>query len=98
MGDGNGTADFTISHFARLCLILRDKDKARLAHAGTGQPLTKGQQHNRLSRSEYWETVAERFHDATVTPQVDMQGGSCWRIGPSLAPTTPEPGGRLKEI
>ena len=41
--DGNGTADFTISHFARVCLILRDDDQARLAHAGTRQPLTKGQ-------------------------------------------------------
>ena len=74
IGNGNGTADFTMSMFARLCLILPDDDQARLAHAGTGQTLTKEQQQNRVSREDYWQTVAERFNDASVTPHAGMRG------------------------
>ena len=49
----NGTAAdvviFTVSHFARLCLILRDDDEAKLAFAGTAQPLSQQQKDNRVS-------------------------------------------------
>ena len=31
----------TVSHLARLCLILRDDGEERLAFAGTGQPLSQ---------------------------------------------------------
>ena len=34
-------ATFAVSHFARLCLILRDDDEARLAFAGTAHPFYK---------------------------------------------------------
>ena len=62
------TQDFTLSMFARLCLILRDDDAARPAHNGSGQPSTKQQQQNRVSRDDFWNTVAERFNDASPRP------------------------------
>ena len=98
LGEGNGSPYFTISHFARPCLILRADAQARLAQAGTGQPLTKGQRQNRESRSDYWETLADRFNNATVTPQVDMHWAPVGEIDHSLAPKTPVPGGRLKKV
>ena len=40
-GSVAGGQDFTLSMFARLCLILRDDEEARLANAGSVQPLKK---------------------------------------------------------
>lgn len=97
-GDGTGTAEFTLSLFARPCLFLRDDDRARLAHAGTGQPLTKEQQQSRVCREDYWGTVAPRFNDSSVTPHEDMHVAPVEDIDPSVAPPTPVSGGKLKKV
>lgn len=97
-GSGNGTADFAMSMFARLCLILRADDQARLAHAGTGQPLTKEQQQNRVSREAYWETVVGRFNDPSVTPHEDMRRAPVGDIDASVASNTPVLEGKLKKV
>lgn len=41
IGNRNGAADFTMSMFAPISLIMRDEDQTRLEHAGSGQSLTK---------------------------------------------------------
>ena len=95
----NGTAadvvTFTVSHFARLCLILRDDDEAKLAFAGTGQPLSQQQQDNRVSRDSYWETVSRRFKDETLNPRVDLRG-IIENVDPSIPPLNEVPGTKLK--
>ena len=96
--DGTGTAEFTLSLFAKLCLILREDDQARPEHACTGQPLTKEQHQNRVSREDYWGTVASRFNDASVKPHEDINGAPVGDIDPSVARTTPVSGGKLNKV
>ena len=98
--NGVGAPEFTVSMFARLRLILRDDDEARLAHAGSGQSLTKEQQQNRVSRDDFWDAVAARFNDASLRPHVDvaLRGAPVGDIDPSLAPSTPVSGGKLKKV
>ena len=75
--DERTIGQFTLSHFARLCFILRDDDGARLAHIGTGQPLTQHQEANRVSRDAYWNTVAFRvafrFEEVSLKPRIHLR-------------------------
>ena len=94
----NGTAadvvTFTVSHFAGLCLILRDDEEARLAFAGTGQLLSQQQQDNRVSQDSYWETVSRRFNDKTFSPRIDLRG-IIENFDQSMPPLNEVPGSKL---
>lgn len=87
-----------MSIFALLCLIFRDVVQARLVHAGTDEPLTKKQQQNRVRREDFWETVAERFNDATFMPHADMRGAPVRKVDVSVAPATPVLGEKLMKV
>ena len=96
---GNGTAadvvTFTVSHFARLCLILRDDDEAKRAFSGTGQPLSQQQRDNCVSRYSYLETVSRRFNDETLNPRIDLSG-IIENVDPFMPPPNEVPGSKLK--
>ena len=70
---GTGGAPFSLSHFARLCLLLRDDPVAKLAFQGTGQELSMEQQRNRVNRDDYWHTVAERINSSDFHPRFDAR-------------------------
>ena len=94
--EGTG-GQFTLSHFARPCIILRDDEEARLAHIGTGQPLTQHQQENRVSRDACWDTVAYRLNEMLLKPRIYLRG-IIEDVNPAIPPYVPTPGSKWKAV
>ena len=65
---------FDLSHFARLCLILRDDLEETLAHIGTGKILMQWEQANRVSRGANWRTVIRLFSEVSMRSRIDFHG------------------------
>ena len=97
--NGVRSAPFSLSHFARLCLLLRDDPVAKLAFRGTGQELSMQQQRNCVDRDDYWNTVAERFNDPDIRPRLELHFElQLEDLDPSSAPPSPLSDLKLKMV
>ena len=97
--NGVGSAPFSLSQFARLCLLLRDDPVAKIAFQGTGQELSMQQQRNHVNRDGYWNTVAEHFKDPDIRPRLDVHFElPLENLVPSSAPPSPLSGLKLKPV
>ena len=65
---------FSISEFARLCIIMRDDEDAKAALLGTGQELTRSQLDAGFTRESYWGIIEDRFNDPSLKLNLNMVG------------------------
>ena len=65
---------FSISEFARLCIIMRDDEDAKSALLGTGQELTRSQLDAGFTRESYWGIIEGRFNDPNLQLNLNMVG------------------------
>lgn len=68
------TFNFSISEFARLCIIIRDDEDAKAALLATGQELTRSQMDAGFSRESFWGVIQSRFNDAGLRLRLSMVG------------------------
>ena len=66
--------NFSISEFARLCIIIRDDEDAKAALFATGQELTRSQMDAGFSRESFWGVIEGRFNDPGLRLCLSMVG------------------------
>ena len=65
---------FSISEFARLCIIMRDDEVAKSALLGTGQELRRSRLDAGFTRESSWGIIECRFNDPNLQFNLNMVG------------------------
>lgn len=66
---------FSLNEFARLCVILRDDERANAAlQCAVGDELDRSKLDARVTRESYWTIVAQRFNSDGVDSREDFSG------------------------
>ena len=68
------STNFSISEFARLCIILRDDEDAKAALIGTGQELTRSQIDAGFSRDSLWGVIESRYNEPSLRLHLNLVG------------------------
>ena len=73
-GPISGLSPFSISEFARLCIIIWNDEDAKCALDGTRQELTRSQLDAGFTKDSYWGVIEERFNNPRLRLHLNMVG------------------------
>ena len=102
-GKTRKNAVITTHVFARLVVVLTEREEASAAVIQSGQTLTRIEQQRRHDRDSFWESIVARFHnDKTVIIMMEYGGiidsdDEQTLINPNLPPPQRRTGAWLKE-